>query len=68
MEEHSCSRSFSFAEIDLECRHPSPVSILEPSFESASCSNTNGKIVAPLLRFFLLHSLDFPTDGKAGDL
>ncbi|KAG8648306.1 uncharacterized protein LOC110622988 isoform X2 [Manihot esculenta] len=41
MEEHSCSRSFSFAEIDLECRHPSPVSILEPSFESASCSNTN---------------------------
>ncbi|KAJ9185981.1 hypothetical protein P3X46_005546 [Hevea brasiliensis] len=41
IEEHSCSSNCSFTEIDLECRHPSPVSILEPTFESGSCSNTN---------------------------
>ncbi|XP_021619332.1 uncharacterized protein LOC110620065 isoform X2 [Manihot esculenta] len=38
VEQHSCS-CFSEVEKDLECQHPSPVSILEPSFESGSCSN-----------------------------
>ncbi|WCJ43030.1 hypothetical protein M5689_023796 [Euphorbia peplus] len=40
MEECSISSNFSQAEKD-NYRHPSPVSILEPSFESGSCSNTN---------------------------
>ncbi|XP_065852839.1 uncharacterized protein [Euphorbia lathyris] len=40
MEECSSSSTFSQAEKD-QYRHPSPVSILEPSFESGSCSNTH---------------------------
>ncbi|XP_021649358.2 uncharacterized protein LOC110641823 isoform X2 [Hevea brasiliensis] len=66
MEQHSRS-NFSEAEKDLECQHPSPVSILEPSLESGSCSNTNVQSDEVLNDFSANESLEVEGETELSD-
>ncbi|XP_015570536.1 uncharacterized protein LOC8269803 isoform X2 [Ricinus communis] len=66
IEEYSSSSNFSEAEKD-RCQHLSPVSILEPSFGSGSCSNTNVESDDVLNGFFTNESLEVEGETELSD-
>ncbi|KDP23410.1 hypothetical protein JCGZ_23243 [Jatropha curcas] len=67
MEELNCSSNFSKAEKDPECPYLTPVSILEPSFESGSCSTPNVQSDNMLYGFSTNKSLEVEGETELSD-